>query len=186
MGKTFDITPHLQNCIDRLARGESIRMIAESIGVDHCTLSKRLKENGVDVPSRTEALKNVWKNHQHPRTGMKGEKCPVYGKKMSDATREKMRPIWDAIGDERRHYRKKHSSGYVLVYRPDHPVADLTGYVLEHRVIMEEHLGRLLTCDEIVHHKNGNKKDNRIENLMLTTRSAHAKIHIEKRSINHA
>lgn len=186
MGKTFDIMPHLHDCIDRLSRGESLRMIAESIGVDRCTLSRKLKENGIDVPSRTEALKNVWKNHQHPRTGMKGEKCPVYGKKMSDATRKKMRPIWDAIGNERRHYRKKHSGGYVLVYRPDHPAADLTGYVLEHRIIMEGIIGRLLTCDEIVHHRNGNKKDNRIENLMLTTRSAHAKIHIEKRSENHA
>lgn len=42
-----------------------------------------------------------------------------------------------------------------------------------HRRIMEESIGRKLTEDEVVHHKNGNRMDNRIENLELTTRAEH-------------
>lgn len=61
--------------------------------------------------------------------------------------------------------------GYVLIYLPDHPKAKSNGYVREHTVIMEKVLGRSLHKDENVHHKNGNKEDNRIENLELWSTS---------------
>lgn len=64
---------------------------------------------------------------------------------------------------------------YALV--PDHPNATRNGYVLEHRVVMENHLGRLLNADEVVHHIDGNKKNNSIDNLQLFTREEHAKLH---------
>lgn len=54
---------------------------------------------------------------------------------------------------------------YLYAVVKDHPTATKYGYVLAHRIIMENHLGRLLSPNEIVHHKNHNKKDNRIENL---------------------
>jgi hypothetical protein len=72
--------------------------------------------------------------------------------------------------------RKSKSTGHILIYVPDHPQAR-KGFVPEHRVIMEKHLGRLLTLDERIHHINCNPKDNRIANLFLSDRFKHSKIH---------
>lgn len=57
--------------------------------------------------------------------------------------------------------------GYVLIKNNDHPYATHSGYVREHRLVMEKVLGRYLTPQEVVHHKNGIHNDNRPENLEL-------------------
>lgn len=66
---------------------------------------------------------------------------------------------------------------YNYVLLPEHPNSTKNGYVLEHRVVMENRLGRLLGADEVVHHLDGNKKNNDIENLQVMNVIAHAKLH---------
>ncbi len=57
--------------------------------------------------------------------------------------------------------------GYRYIHRKGHPNAGKRGHILEHKFIMSNHLGRPLKKEETVHHKNGNRLDNRIENLEL-------------------
>lgn len=72
-------------------------------------------------------------------------------------------------------------NGYRLLYSPDHPSSMKNecwdGYVYEHIAVVEKYLGRGLTDDEVIHHLDENRSNNRIENLLVLERGQHWKLH---------
>lgn len=71
-------------------------------------------------------------------------------------------------------------NGYWCVRKPEHPRAGIQGYVGEHTLVMEKHIGRLLCPGEVVHHINHDKKDNRLANLELMKESEHKAMHLRE------
>ena len=74
--------------------------------------------------------------------------------------------------------RHLNSTGYWELRLPNHPNAEKSGNILEHRYLMAEHLGRPLEPHEVVHHKDRNRQNNAIENLELVASNAeHHRLH---------
>lgn len=63
--------------------------------------------------------------------------------------------------------------GYRMILAEDHPFADVKGYVREHRLVMESSIGRFLDPKEVVHHIDGDRSNNSIENLKLYASNAY-------------
>lgn len=70
------------------------------------------------------------------------------------------------------------SDGYIRIIKSKHPEADKSGCILEHRYLVEKKIGRYLKYGEVVHHIDGDRQNNNIDNLMLfNNHSEHIKFH---------
>ena len=74
--------------------------------------------------------------------------------------------------------------GYILIYSPQHPHKNALGYVREHRLKMEKVIGRYLSKGEVVHHKDRNKKNNKMVNLTLLSKKEHDRVSYYERIKN--
>lgn len=101
-----------------------------------------------------------------------------HGIKTRDPAEATRRPRARAkISEARWRGGRRNQRGYVYVMSLGHPYGDKNGYVQEHRLVMEEHLGRILSPKEVVHHINGITTDNRLENLIVMEKHNHLQAH---------
>ena len=159
--------------------GMSMHEVAEAIGVSVGTVYNYIK--AYDIPSRP---KMTQKTRMKISASNKGK---LLGRKRAPFSDEHKRKI--SLAKKGRFkkesmyggHKKLRQDGYVIVYCPLHPNATADGYVMEHILVMESQIGRLLAADEVVHHKNKVRNDNRIENLSLMTFKEHASLHMKER-----
>lgn len=118
-------------------------------------------------------------SHHSPETCAKMSDGRSLGRQKSPETRAKMSAAQlGARGSGWKGGKTTDSRGHTLILRHDHPQVRSDGYVLEHRLIMEQILSRPLLRSEVVHHGPGGPGDNRIENLVLcNNRASHIALH---------
>lgn len=139
-------------------------------------MGEAAKNNWLSPETRQKHIEAMKGRCVSPETRRKISKA-LMGKRLSPETCKKLSAAMKGKKKDKSNNwkggRNKNGRGYILIYAPDHPSATKDGYVLEHRLVVEKALGRYLERWEVVHHKNGIKDDNRLENLELLPHSSH-------------
>lgn len=128
--------------------------------------------------------------HTHNKSGrIKGEYNEFItghnSKGKNNPVRGKSRPDMFGANNIRWNGGKTQSEGYILITKPEHPFCQKSrGYVFEHRLVVEQQIGRYLSPEEQCHHINEIRDDNRPENLMaFVNASAHTRFHGNPNSV---
>ena len=160
-------------------KGMPMHEIASKLEIAIGTVYNYLKKYEIQTRSRSESFdlkrENGW---TYPTEAREKISQKHKGKKYSEETRHKMSESAKLKGVGHKKVRK---DGYISIYFPDHPKSNKEGYIMEHILVMECVIGRWLEENEVVHHINGNRQDNRKENLQLMTSKEHARFHMKKR-----
>jgi hypothetical protein len=146
-----DFVAQLREAINRLHFGQnrSLRDVARALNVPYPRVQTWARRHGIATKSRLDSLRDKYAGHGPNWTG---------GRTIFTPTR-------------------KGASPYAYVFRPDHPNANVRGYVFEHRWVMAEHLGRAIEPYEIVHHVDGNTLNNAVSNLEVRLRGGRHQPH---------
>ena len=179
----------------RYLAGESLQDLAAGTGVSYKTIGRRLRAAGVEMRpryERTEAARR--KIGEANRADIpegrlrelhaQGMSCHEMGTILGfcdEAIRDRLvelgLPRLRAKARPEKNYFWQggyavDEDGYILQHCPDHPQATTGGYVRQHRLVMEKVLGRYLTPEEVVDHKNRDTSDNDPPNLELYATNA--------------
>ena len=155
-------------------RGEPMHKIASELGIAVGSVYNYMKKYGIESREPHKGMSG--KHHTQDTRDRIGAKHR--GKIVSAESRKKMAMSHKDGGIG---FKKKRTDGYICVYFPDHPKSTKDGYIMAHVLVMECLIGRWLHDDEVVHHKNKQRDDNRKENLQLMTFKEHASFHMKER-----
>lgn len=177
--------------VQQYLKGRTARDIGADLGMSYQALQRRLQKEGVKLRGRGPTSTGRQKLSEYRRAPiddeqlmsmhLQGMSTAEIGAALtppvsSEAVRRRMKTLGLArLPAKARPERNAFwaggmtvdTDGYILVKCPDHPHKDHNGYVRQHRLVMEDSLGRYLIPGEVVDHKNGDTSDNRLDNLRL-------------------
>ena len=167
------------------------RDIAKEIGCDKSIICRRLKKFNIPIRNSSESkIKEIrsymsvnWLNQQYINQKRNSTSIAKEFNVCSATIRKwlkKLKIPIRSLSESRQgllHWNFKgvpyfNPAGYRYIYAPNHPRAKARPYMLEHILVMEKYLGRLLKKGEEIHHKDGNPSNNSLDNLQLFSSSS--------------
>lgn len=155
-----------ERVVDMYLNKMSIPEISKYLGTSNSLVYYYLKKAGIRLRSRKEAINLVKHKISATHKGVKRVFTEEWKRHISDGQKRRWKGRVKGCDIHNGYFRLT--------------VGGNSGRLL-HVVVMEEQLGRRLNKDEVVHHINGDRRDNRIENLKLMSRAEHSRLHAKER-----